>query len=319
MSDEQPDAPVPSLLPPPVDPSAYDLKGKKSKLPTILVILGLLAAVGALTMKLMKGRNERKLHAAFMERFKEVESGDVSQFWICLLGPNVDPGLFADNVALGQRIDGTFAGDPLHFPEKVLDECVPRLKGLNEKAATMEAPEDYREALARYGKSLDDLGSGITSWAERAKGRGEERNAEKKIEQAGTAFHATAGKAVSEAIAYAGFLRCVAPEIDKMADAQPLLQLLFEECKKPEFVAKIRTQCAKLVIATEGKEDKAFKDLFKKFGADDRELQAFHDCFKKSRKAGKQDDLSPFGKAWVSYMETSGAVRKIGAAALKND
>jgi hypothetical protein len=311
---------------PPPDLGSVDLRGGgKSKVPMILVGLAVAGGIAGIAYKMVATRNAKKIHAAVMQRFKDVESDDVGPFWICLLGPNVDPGLFPDNNALGQRIEASFAGDPLHFPDKVIDDCVPKLKGAGDKGAGLEAPDDYREALSKYGKAVDGLGGAIGEWASHAKQRGVEKEAENKINAAANAFHAAEAKPTPEAIAYERVLRCTFADIDKVVDEQALLQRLFEECKKPEFVERVRSECSKAATPAPAipgvavKEDKAFKEAFKKFGADDRDLSAWADCFKKGRKGEKRDTMLPFGRAWATYMEASREVRKIGAAALKDD
>ena len=83
-----------------------------------------------------------------------------------------------------------------------------------------------------------------------------------------------------------------------------------------EYMSKLY-QCGKLINVTDGKPDSLFKDVFRRFGGDDRDQSALADCFKKARKEGHRDDLTPFGKAWVVYMQAGSEVRKIGAGNLK--
>ncbi len=202
-----------------------------------------------------------------------------------------------------------------------MDDCIPRLNGLGSKAKGLDAPADYSDALASYAKSLDGLADGLKDWAEHAKTRLPEREADKRVEQAGTAFHSAApDKAGADAIGYDRFLRCAVPNLDKMKDEQELLQHLFDECKKPEFVQKARFECSKLAGQTEvTKEDKNYKASWKKFAPDDRDIQAFSDCFRKGRKGAKTDDMATFGKAWKDYLEAASTVKKIGAEKLKDD
>ena len=322
MSDDlQPLNDAPLL--PPSDHSAYDLKSSsKASLPIYLGI-ALLAAggLGYLGYRSVKNRDLRKKHAAYIEQFATIEKDDVGPFWVCLFGPNTDPGMFSDNLMLGKRVEASFAMDPLHFPDKVLDECAPRLKGVGTKALNIDGPEEYREPAEKYAKSLDGLAEGISAWAAKAKTRSGAREIERKVQAAGTAYHAVDGKPTPEALAYDRFLRCVLPDLDKVPDMQTVLQTLFEECKKPDFVAtKVHNECGKAVTQTDGlTEDKTFTVTFQKLGSDDRDFQAWDACFKRSRKDQKQSEMEDFGKAWKEYMDQSGAVRKVGADALKND
>src|SRR5437773_2692753 len=95
------------------DPSGLDpsmaLTKKGSKTPLVIVGVLLVGGGGAAAFMANKQHNERKVHAAFMESFADVERNDVGKFWVCILGPGVDVGMFPDNLALSQRIGGAFA------------------------------------------------------------------------------------------------------------------------------------------------------------------------------------------------------------------
>jgi hypothetical protein len=92
---------------------------------------------------------------------------------------------------------------------------------------------------------------------------------------------------------------------------------LFNSCKDPAFVDTALNTCSKVADDKSEKADGRFKSSLKKFGADDRDLQAWDDCFRKARKGEKQDSLATFGKAWVDYIQAGGKVREIGAGFLK--
>ena len=59
-----------------------------------------------------------------------------------------------------------------------------------------------------------------------------------------------------------------------------------------------------------------FKAALSKMQADDRELSAFDDCLRKSRKAKRSDDSEDVGRAWLAYMEAGRKVREVGKEAL---
>jgi hypothetical protein len=302
-----------------VDPSAYDLKAqRKSRLP-VLVPLGVLAfgVICFFVFRSIRSHNQAKAHAAFMEEFQTLEKQHVNAFWTCLLGSNADPGSFADNLALGQRIEGQFAADPLEYPDKLLNDCVPKLRDAGSQAERLQSPDEYDDALIAYNKTIPGLDRGIREWAERAKSRGAQRDAEKKVTTAANAFHSVAGDAPPEAVAYDRFLRCAIPSFDRLADGQALVENLFNSCKDPLFLDKVFNTCSRVAGSKSEKADARFKSSLKKFGTDDRDIQAWDDCFRKGRKGAKQDDMETFGKAWVDYLQASGKVREIGASFLK--
>jgi hypothetical protein len=315
-----PDAP---LLPDPNDPNAYDLAGaKRRSRPIIVLVIGvlILGLAGFGVYRMIASHKEAKVNAQFMEQFAAVEKDELAPFWACVFGMNIDPGMFADTKALGGRVEGMFAGDPLNYPDKLVEDCVPKLEKATSRAKALDPLPDYAEALAAYQKSLPPLGEGLTSFAESAKKRGPERELAKKVQNAITAFHSAEGAPPPEAIGYERFLRCAVPDLDKLKDGQALVERLFESCKKPEFMENVRATCGRHITgAVETKVDAKYKASLKRFGPDDRDASAWEDCFKKARKGQKQDDLEPFGKAWVAYMDAGGKVRKIGAAKLKDD
>ena len=292
---------------------AIDLKkGSKSKTPLLIVVL-LLAAVGIgfVVFKIKKGYEHDKQVAALVTRFESVEKEDVGAFWRCLFGKDADPGMFDDNLKLGARLEGAFMADPRGFPDKANDDCAPKLHGVAPKVDDLGAPEDYMVPLAAYKASLKGLEAGITHYAEQAKKRIVLVENQKKVTAAVNAFHATSGVPAPEALAWDHFLRCAIPDVDSLKDSQALLERLFNDCKKPEYVLKLKTECAPLASpVTDGKVDAKFKATLKKFGADDRDSSAIEDCFKKGKKEQKADDLTAFGQAWADYMKAGGDVRR---------
>jgi hypothetical protein len=302
-----------------VDPASFDLKGQqKSRMP-LYIGLGVVAAglIGFFAFRSVRSHNLLKEHAAFLEEFQNVEKQNMGAFWTCVLGSNADPGSFSDNLALGGRIEGQFAADPLEYPDKLVNDCVPKLQDASAVAGRLHGPDGYDDALAAFNKSLPELDKGIREWAEHAKTRGAQRDAEKKITTAGNAFHSVAGDAPPEAVAYDRFLRCAFPNLDRFADGQALVENMFNSCKDPAFVDKVLGTCSKAAGAKGEKADGRFKSSLKKFGEDDRDMQAWDDCFRKARKGAKQDDLAAFGKAWVDYLQAGGKVREVGAGVLK--
>jgi hypothetical protein len=311
----------PNMFAPPPGPMDFDLKGKnKSKAPLYIFIALAVGGIGFAVFRMVSTRSRAKEHATFMEKFASVEKDDVGAFWSCIFGPHQDPGAFQSNIELGQKLEAMFNGDPKNFPDKINDECIPRLKGVGVKAQEIPGPSDYTESVQAYAKAVDELAPALKDWADGAKTRIPEREADQRVEKAGNEFHsAPPGKASADAIAYDRFMRCALPDLDKIKDGQGLVERLFEECKKPDFVQKARMECSKQAAGSDTREDKNYKETWKKFAPDDRDVSAWSDCFRKGRKAAKKDDQAAFGKAWVNWMEAGGAVRKIGAANLKND
>src|SRR5689334_2825371 len=101
-----------------LDPSFALKKQGGGKGPLLVVVVILSGIIGFLVFRTLKANDERKLHATFMGSFADVEKNDVGKFWACILGPNVDPGMFPSNIALSQRIEGAFGADLKSYPSK---------------------------------------------------------------------------------------------------------------------------------------------------------------------------------------------------------
>jgi hypothetical protein len=301
-----------------IDPN-LQLTKKGSKTP--LVVVGVLAVggIGYFVLHSMKKQDERKMHAQVMEQFASVEKDDVGKFWSCVLGPNVDPGMFPDNLALSARITSQFGVDAKNYPSKVREECTPKAVDAAHKVEGLSAPAEYATALKKYATALKELSSSFDAWSKIAPAQVQEMEMGKKVSSAGTAWHSfEGGKPTPEVITFDRFLHCAAPTVDTMKDGQALVEFLFAQCKKPEYVQKLNDECGKELLAeSPGAPTKNWNAAIKKLGADDRDLSAFDDCMRKGRKGKRRDDLADVGKAWVGWQEAGRDVRQIGKEALK--
>src|SRR5947208_2913979 len=93
-------------------PGDLQLKKPGSKAPLLIVGVLLVGVGGFFVFKAMKKQDERKLHAQVMEQFASLEKDDVGKFWACILGPNIDAGLFQDNLAFAARVTSQFGTEP---------------------------------------------------------------------------------------------------------------------------------------------------------------------------------------------------------------
>ena len=110
---------------------------------------------------------------------------------------------------------------------------------------------------------------------------------------------------------------CAIPDLDKKKDIQGVLEFLAETCKKDPvaFMTKVRADCGNLVqgLDKDAKPapSKTFKANVKKFWEEQqRQLQAWEWCGKKSRKGKKVLDLEAFLTAASDYIEARGEVVK---------
>jgi hypothetical protein len=308
-----------SGLPP--DPAGdFALKKKGSKTPLVVVGVIAVGAIGFFVYHSMQTQKVREMHVAVMNQFQTIEKEDVvGKFWACLLGAGVDPGMFPNNLALSQRLEGSFGTDPKNYPTKVREECTPKAIDAKHKIEGITAPAVYDPALKAYAKSLADLSAAFDAWAKIAPSHLAEREVGAKVGTFGAAWHSFAGgKPGADVAAYDRFLHCAVPGVDKMKDGQALVEFLFKQCKDPKYLDTLQNTCGKEVTTESplAATSPGFKTAVTKLAADDRELSAFDDCLRKSRKSKRSDDSEEIGRAWVAYMEAGHKVREVGKEAL---
>ena len=155
---------------------------------------------------------------------------------------------------------------------------------------------------------------GLESYAEKLKSRGATKDVDGSIQEVGAAFTADP---TPESVAFEKFMVCAIPGLDKMKDIQGVLEFLAETCKKDPvpFMTKVRADCGNLVqnVDKDAKPapSKTFKANAKKFYEEQqRQLQAWEWCGKKSRKGKKVLDLEAFLTAAGDYIEARGEVVK---------
>jgi hypothetical protein len=310
---------------PPDDPNAggldpsLALTKKGSKVPLIVVGVVVVGVIGFFVMSTMKKQDERKRHAQLMEQFQAIEKDDLGKFWSCILGANVDPSMFQDNLALSATITGKFGTDPKNYPTKVREECTAKAIDAKHKVDDLQAPSEYADALKKYGDSLKAMASAFDAWTKVAPAQVQEMEMGKKVDSAGAAWHAfESGKPDNQVIAWDNFLRCAVPTVDTMKDGQALVEYLFKQCKDPAYVTNLNDKCGPELLQDPPKAPaKSMMGTLKKLAGDDRDLSAFSDCMRKGRKGKRRDDLAEVGKAWVDWSGARRDVLKIGKEALK--
>jgi hypothetical protein len=155
---------------------------------------------------------------------------------------------------------------------------------------------------------------GLESYAEKLKSRGTTKDVDASIQEVGAAFTADP---TPESVAFEKFMVCAIPDLDKKKDIQGVLEFLAEICKKDPvpFMTKVRADCGNLVqnVDKDAKPapSKTFKANVKKYYEEQqRQLQAWEWCGKKSRKGKKVLDLEAFLTASGDYIEARGEVVK---------
>jgi hypothetical protein len=278
-----------------------------------------LAAVGAGVFFYQKDAGTKKAAQAVLDaggRFAERDKADMGQFWNCVMGTEVDVGQFNSADQLQGRIESAYFTQQKTYSEHLTTECVPKLEAARGAISGLvnDFPAALRPSLDKYVAALPKMQTGLENYAEKLKSRGATKDVDGSIQEVGTAFTADV---TPESVAFEKFLVCAIPDLGKKKDIQEVLQFLADTCKKDPvaFMTKVRADCGSLVqnVNKDAKPEpsKTFKANAKKFYEEDqRQLQAWEYCGKKSRKGKKQLDLEEFLTSASDYMEARGELVK---------
>jgi hypothetical protein len=271
-----------------------------------------IAAVGGGYFMWSKAAGKKKAAQAILDaggRLAMADKADMGQFWSCVFGTDTDVGMFQSGDQIQQRIESAYFTQQKTYSEHLTTECVPKIEGARSSIAGIE--KDMLPALKppydKYVASLPKMQAGLETYAEKLKSRSGVKDVDMSIQEVGGAFTADV---TPESVAFEKFMVCAIPDLDKKKDIQGVLEFLADICKKDAvtFMTKVRADCGALVqkVDKDAKPSpsKTFKANTKKFYEEQqRQLQAWEWCGKKSRKGKKQLDLEDFMMGANDYIE----------------
>jgi hypothetical protein len=237
-------------------------------------------------------------------------------FWNCVTSSEVDVGQFQSADQIQQRIEQAYFTQQKTFSEHLTTECVPKIERARQVLSSMtaEMPDALKAPYEKYVATLPRMQTGLESYAEKVKGRGAVKDVDQSIQEVGGAFTADVSP---ESVAFEKFMVCAIPDLDKKKDIQGVLEFLADTCKKDavKFMTGVREKCGGMVqnVNKDAKPEpsKTFKANAKKFFEEDqRQLQAWEYCAKRSRKGKKVLDLEEFLTAASDYIEARGQIRQ---------
>ncbi len=285
------------------------------------MVLGLIAVagIGAVGYYVMSNRKKNEGAQKILDaggRFAERDKTDMGAFWTCVMGTDTDVGMFQNADQIQMKVESAYFTQQKTYSEHLTTECVPKIEGARGSLSGLanEMPEPLRPPLEKYVAALPKMQEGLESYAEKLKSRSTTKDVDGSIQEVGAAFSA---EVTPESVAFEKFMVCAIPDLDKKKDIQGVLEFLAETCKKDPvpFMTKVRADCGNLVqnVDKDAKPapSKTFKANVKKFYEEQqRQLQAWEWCGKKSRKGKKVLDLEAFLTAAGDYIEARGEVVK---------
>jgi uncharacterized membrane protein len=249
-------------------------------------------------------------------RIGEKDRAEMGAFWNCVTSSEVDVASFQSADQIQQRIESAYFTQQKTFSEHLTTECVPKIERARQvlSGLTTDMPDDLKAPFDKYVSTLPRMQTGIENYAEKVKGRGATKDVDQSIQEVGGAFSAEVSP---ESVAFEKFMACAIPDLDKKKDIQGVLEFLADTCKKDavKFMTGVREKCGGIVqnVNKDAKPEpsKTFKANVKKFFEEDqRQLQAWEYCAKRSRKGKKALDLEDFLTAASDYVESRTEVGK---------
>lgn len=276
-----------------------------------------LVAVGGVGSVMWSNNKKAKAAQEILEqggRFAERDKVETGAFWNCVTSGEVDVGNFKGVDEIQMRIESAYFTQQKTFSDHLTTECVPKIERARTAMGGLAAefPPAMKAALDKYLATLPRLQAGIESYAEKVKGRSVVKDVDGSIQEVGTAF---SPEPSAESVAFEKFLACAIPDLDQKKDIQGVLEYLATTCKADavKFMTRVREQCGPLIqnVDKTGKAtpSKTFKANAKKFYEEDqRQLQAWEYCGKRSRKGKKALDLEEFLNAAGDHIEARAEV-----------
>jgi hypothetical protein len=296
--------------------AARAAKQKRNRVIFIVVILGAVVATATVMV-----RNNQRAKAAqeVLEaggRFAGRDRIETGAFWNCITSGEVDVGNFKGVDEIQMRIESAYFTQQKTFSDHLTTDCVPKIERARTAMGGLASdfPAGMKEALDKYLATLPKLQSGIESYAEKVKGRSAVKDVDGSIQQTGAVF---SPEPTAESVAFEKFLVCAIPDLDAKKDIQGVLEFLATTCKSDavKFMTRVREECGPLVqnVDKDAKAvpSKTFKVNAKKFYEEDqRQLQAWEYCGKRSRKGKKVLDLQEFLNAAGEHIEARADVKQ---------
>ncbi|HEY8924162.1 MAG TPA: hypothetical protein VIU64_07255 [Polyangia bacterium] len=296
--------------------AARAAKSKRNRM--IFAVIGLVV-VGGGGFLMMRQRKQAAAGQAMLEaggRFSLKDKEEMGAFWSCVMSSEVDMDMLQSADQIQQRVESAYFTQQKTFSEHLTSECIPKLERGRSAMASLssEMPPELKAPFDTYLATLPKLQTGIESYAEKIKGRSATKDVDATIQEVGGAFSTDP---TVESTAFEKFLVCAIPDLDKKKDIQGVLEFLAATCKTDavKFMTKVRADCGPIIqnLNKDGKPSpsKTFKANAKKFYEEDqRQLQAWEYCAKRSRKGKKVMDLEEFLTASGEYMEAVVNVRR---------
>ena len=176
---------------------------------------------------------------------------------------------------------------------RLRQRCLPALREASRLAASLEAPERSRDAVARYRDTLDRLESSLRTFSDELERRQVDTDIDARIMAAATDWQAKGG-ATPAGRRFEELLACSIDHLDDVPDLPQLMDLFVDRCFKGDprpFMSEVRASCGQILTAQEAGKIAAgpASQLARFADPSGRQLRAWEHCVRGASQRADED------------------------------
>ncbi len=335
MAPEPAYAPAPGPVGQPMDPNQAQaeinqfLAEQKSRKRTKMfmysaVFLALVGVLGFFWLQSIRKEARVKEVYDFFTAYRGVDDETVAAFWKCTVrAKHRDVRLAKDTMEITEGLTKAFNNFPTSQPDHIKTKCVPILATALDEFGKLKPPEGFATPLESVKGSMKDVRTTFMTYADKIDERKGEAKSEQEVRNMANAFHMAHDNpdVLPKALEYYNILKCAIPDLDKAIkaikkppDTQPVVEYIYESCKKDEYKAgyadKLRKECFEQRKTILDVKDKGFKNAVYNMAGDNRDTMAVDMCFNETNKGFDYKELEAVAKVFIKYNNARGEILK---------
>jgi hypothetical protein len=255
----------------------------------------------------------------FFKAFRLVDDEETATFWKCTVrARHRDVRLAKDTLEITEGLEKAFSNFPKSQPDHLKEKCLPQIAGILESLDKLTPPPGFEKPLESVKDSMKTVRTAMMAYANKISKRKGEAINEQEVRACNQDFHmAQDNPDAPKAVAYYNLIKCAVPDLDKKVkeikkppDTQPVVEYVYETCKKdPTYADVLRKECFDKRNETNEK-TKEFREAVYQMSGDNRDLSAINHCFTTANRGFDRAEQEAVAKAFVAYRGARGEVLK---------
>ena len=288
------------------------------------VFLALVGVLGFFWLQSIRKEARVKEVYDFFTAYRGVDDETVAAFWKCTVrAKHRDVRLAKDTMEITEGLTKAFNNFPTSQPDHIKTKCVPILATALDEFGKLKPPEGFATPLESVKGSMKDVRTTFMTYADKIDERKGEAKSEQEVRNMANAFHMAHDNpdVLPKALEYYNILKCAIPDLDKAIkaikkppDTQPVVEYIYESCKKDEYKAgyadKLRKECFEQRKTILDVKDKGFKNAVYNMAGDNRDTMAVDMCFNETNKGFDYKELEAVAKVFIKYNNARGEILK---------